>query len=77
MPSLSSPQPPTTVGAKIRNARVKAGLSQLQLVRRMGLEGKSVNSFISRMEMGHTDPRLDTLVRIAKALECKVKDLMP
>jgi transcriptional regulator with XRE-family HTH domain len=52
-------------GATVRRLRVAAGLTQEQLGARCGMD----LSAVSRLERGRRNPRLDTLVRIARALE--------
>lgn len=52
------------VGGRIRAARRDAGLTQDQLA---GMIDKSVET-ISNLERGHTAPSLDTLGRLARAL---------
>jgi transcriptional regulator with XRE-family HTH domain len=59
------------VGARIREERRHAGLSQVQLGERVGRDHKT----ISRWENGHRTPSLDDLVRIAHALGTAVSDL--
>lgn len=52
-------------GATVRRLREAAGLTQEQLGARCEMD----LSAISRLERGHRNLRLDTLVRIARALE--------
>jgi transcriptional regulator with XRE-family HTH domain len=52
-------------GATVRRLRVAAGLTQEQLGALCGMD----LSAVSRLERGNRNPRLDTLVRIARALE--------
>ena len=59
------------VGVVIRTFRQKLGLSQGDLEKRSGL----MRCYISRVENGHTIPSLETLSRIAKALETDLSDL--
>ena len=51
-------------GALLRARREQAGLSQYALAQRCGMRAET----ISRMERGLRDPRLSTLVRLARAL---------
>ncbi|MFE2224777.1 helix-turn-helix transcriptional regulator [Agrobacterium deltaense] len=60
------------VGDQIRDARHWAGLTQQQLAEGAGLEKQTV----SLIENGHASPRLDTVYRIARALERPVADLV-
>jgi transcriptional regulator with XRE-family HTH domain len=48
-------------------------LTQEALGERAGLDRQAVN----RAEQGHTAFRIDTLIRIAEALEVSLRDLMP
>ena len=59
------------VGEVIRNVRHRRGLSQGDLEKRSGL----MRCYISRVENGHTVPSLETLMRIARALETELSDL--
>jgi transcriptional regulator with XRE-family HTH domain len=52
-------------GANVRRIREKAGLSQEALSGRSGLHMTE----ISRLERGERDPRLATIVRVARGLE--------
>lgn len=56
------------IGARIREARQASGLSQGDLENRTGL----LRCYLSRVENGHTEPSLQTLARIAKALNMPV-----
>ncbi|MGH9481758.1 MAG: helix-turn-helix domain-containing protein [Terriglobales bacterium] len=53
------------IGARIRRARQERGLSQGDLESRTGL----LRCYLSRVENGHTEPSLQTLARLAQALE--------
>lgn len=52
--------------AALRAARERAGLTQHQLARLVGVAG---GERVSRWELGISEPRPDILVRLAKALE--------
>ncbi|MGH9488385.1 MAG: helix-turn-helix domain-containing protein [Terriglobales bacterium] len=56
------------IGARIREARLACGLSQGDLENRTGL----LRCYLSRVENGHTEPSLQTLARIAQALDMPV-----
>jgi transcriptional regulator with XRE-family HTH domain len=61
------------VGRNIAEARKRAGLTQHQLGNRLFIHPGDV----SRLECGrHGGPRLATLVRLARALEVPVTDLV-
>ena len=51
-------------GATVRRLRLQAGLTQEQLGERCDMD----LSAVSRLERGQRNPRLDTLVRISRAL---------
>ncbi len=59
------------VGIVIRSFRQKRGLSQGDLEKRTGL----MRCYISRVENGHTVPSIETLSRIARALDAPLADL--
>ncbi|MCU1244473.1 MAG: hypothetical protein JWN02_383 [Acidobacteria bacterium] len=59
-------------GPHLREMRVARGLTQTQLA-----DLSHTNTmFISKLERGVTTPTIGTLVRLAKALKCKVVDLV-
>ncbi|HEU5253494.1 MAG TPA: helix-turn-helix transcriptional regulator [Solirubrobacterales bacterium] len=61
------------VGRNIAEARRDAGLSQTQLAVRM----EAASQEISRLECGRRSiPNLETLLRVARALEIPVTDLL-
>jgi DNA-binding XRE family transcriptional regulator len=60
------------VGRRVREARKAAGLTQVELGERAGLD----QAVISRLERGLHVPRLDTLRRIADALDLSVAQLL-
>ena len=53
------------IGSTIRDYRLEKGLSQGDVEKRTGL----LRCYLSRVENGHTVPSLDTLTKIAQALE--------
>ena len=53
------------IGETIRNFRLQKGLSQGDIEKRTGL----LRCYLSRVENGHTIPSLDTLAKIAGAME--------
>ncbi len=59
-------------GANVRRARAAAGLSQEALARQSHLHRTEV----SLLERGQREPRLGTMVRIARALELPLADLL-
>ena len=59
------------VGEVVRNFRQRRGLSQGDLEKKSGL----MRCYISRVENGHTVPSLDTLTRLAQALDTDLADM--
>ena len=53
------------IGDTIRNFRLQKGMSQGDIEKRTGL----LRCYLSRVENGHTVPSLDTLSKIAGAME--------
>src|SRR5438876_11719064 len=53
------------IGETIRNYRLQKGMSQGDIEKRTGL----LRCYLSRVENGHTIPSLDTLAKIAGAME--------
>ena len=60
------------LGDAIRSERQAAEYSQEQLAEKANLS----TVFISRVERGKESPSLDSLVKIAKALKVRVRDLV-
>ena len=56
------------IGEQLKNERRKAGLTQEQLANKIGTK----KSFISRVERGHTDIQLSTLVKLFRGLGRKI-----
>ena len=61
-----------TIGEKIRAARIKKNLTQKQLGDKCGM----ADSAIRRYESGRGNPTLDTVGRIAEALDLELRDLV-
>jgi len=53
------------IGERIRNFRLQKALSQGDIEKRTGL----LRCYLSRVENGHTIPSLDTLAKIATAMD--------
>ncbi|MGE5112663.1 MAG: helix-turn-helix domain-containing protein [Acidobacteriaceae bacterium] len=53
------------IGETIRSFRLQKGMSQGDIEKRTGL----LRCYLSRVENGHTIPSLDTLAKIASAME--------
>lgn len=61
------------IGAAIRTARTRAGMSATGLAERSGLS----QPYLSQLENGRSSPSIQTLYRIANALELSPQDLLP
>jgi transcriptional regulator with XRE-family HTH domain len=59
-------------GARLRELRAAAGLTQRELAKRSGTSSAAISNF----EAGNNAPTLGTLVRLADALSCAVTDLV-
>src|SRR5579864_2149774 len=66
-------KPKVNIGQVIRSFRGDRGLSQGDIERRTGL----LRCYLSRVENGHTVPSLETLAKIAEAMEIKLADFFP
>jgi transcriptional regulator with XRE-family HTH domain len=62
-----------TVGDRLREARVRAGLTQKQLGDRAGAK----QSYIYELERGRTNITVNTLVKMADLLGMDARDLLP
>jgi transcriptional regulator with XRE-family HTH domain len=60
------------LGEAVRTSRKEAGLSQEKLAEKASLS----TVFISRIERGIESPSVDNVVKIARALGVKVRDLV-
>ena len=60
--------PTMNIGETIRNYRLQKGMSQGDIEKRTGL----LRCYLSRVENGHTIPSLDTLSKIALALDLPI-----
>jgi transcriptional regulator with XRE-family HTH domain len=66
-------KPQVAIGDVIRTYRAERGLSQGDIERRTGL----LRCYLSRVENGHTVPSLETLAKIAEALNISLADFFP
>lgn len=66
-------KPKVAIGEVIRSYRTERGLSQGDIERRTGL----LRCYLSRVENGHTVPSLETLAKIAEAMEIGLADFFP
>ena len=65
-PKMNAGAPTTmNIGETIRNFRLQKALSQGDIEKRTGL----LRCYLSRVENGHTIPSLDTLAKIANAMD--------
>lgn len=74
-PSGDSPPTATAVvilGANVRTARQRTGLTQAELAQRAGLGQPA----ISLIEAGQANPTVQTLQQVADALGCPLADLL-
>jgi transcriptional regulator with XRE-family HTH domain len=60
------------LGRAIRDLRRRREMSQEELALRSGLQRKTIH----QMEVGKTDPRLESVMRVAEALDTSIVDLM-
>ncbi|MBD0837353.1 helix-turn-helix domain-containing protein [Streptomyces sp. TRM68416] len=58
------------VGEQVRRVREHHNLTQLDVCGRSGVDVATY----SRIEQGHSSPKLDTLIRIADAIGCELVD---
>jgi transcriptional regulator with XRE-family HTH domain len=65
-PVLPMQPAPINIGMTIREFRLQRGMSQGDIEKRTGL----LRCYLSRVENGHTVPSLETLQKIALALDC-------
>jgi len=66
-------RPKVNIGQVIRSYRGDRGLSQGDIERRTGL----LRCYLSRVENGHTVPSLETLAKIAEAMEINLVEFFP
>ena len=62
-----------TIGKNIRAVRIAAGWSQTEAAKRAGMSLSQWHDLESGM---YKSPRIDTLRRMAKAVNCDVADLL-
>jgi transcriptional regulator with XRE-family HTH domain len=65
-------EPKEQFGVNLRRHREDAGLTQMELANRSGMDMAE----ISRLELGKRDPRLSTVARVARALELTASELV-
>lgn len=64
------------LGRNIKSARLKAGLTQLELAHAIGYKGDDAGAYICRVEAGKQEPRLPVIIRIARKLGVGLEDLI-
>lgn len=69
-------QPIGHLGPNIRRLREARDMTQLALAHQIGLHGNDAGAFISRVEAGLQEPRLDNLSLIAQALGVGIAELI-
>ncbi len=57
---------------RLKDLRAKRGLTQERLAKRADIS----RAYLARLEIGRHDPPLSTLVRLARALNVKVTELL-
>jgi transcriptional regulator with XRE-family HTH domain len=69
-PSVDSLPLTINIGTTIRGYRLQKGMSQGDIEKRTGL----LRCYLSRVENGHTVPSLETLQKIARALDLQLSE---
>lgn len=69
---MANTDPRKTNDSKIAQMRISRGMTQKQLAQRIACK----QAQLSRWELGWNSPRIGALVQLAKALECKIEDLI-
>lgn len=67
---------PKRLPEKLREIRLRLGLSQNEIIRRMGLEGELTREEVSSFELGRRQPNLLTLWAYANAVNLYVDALI-
>ncbi|MGN6216975.1 MAG: helix-turn-helix domain-containing protein [Solirubrobacterales bacterium] len=62
----------SSLGANLREARMRLGMTQEEVAERSGVHATEV----SRIEAGKRDPRISTVLRLAKAVNVKPGQLI-
>ena len=74
---MGSPRPkPLRLAEKLRQIRTQLGLSQTELLDRMGLAGAMHYGRISEYEQGKREPTLMTLLAYARAASVHLEDIV-
>lgn len=67
---------PEKLAQKLLEIRNHLGLSQNEMIRRLGLEDEITQSRISGYELGTREPSLPTLLRYARAVDISTDSLI-
>lgn len=74
---MGSPRPkPLRLAEKLRQIRIQLGLSQTELLERMGLAGAMHYGRISEYEQGKREPSLMTLLAYARTAAVHLEDIV-
>ena len=74
---MGSPRPkPLRLAEKLRQIRSQLGLSQTELLDRMGLAGSMHYGRISEYEQGKREPSLMTLLAYARTAQVHLEDIV-
>ncbi len=74
---MGSPRPkPLRLAEKLRQIRISLGLSQTELLDRMGLAGMMHYGRISEYEQGKREPNLMTLLAYARTAAVHLEDIV-
>jgi DNA-binding XRE family transcriptional regulator len=74
---MGSPRPkPLRLSEKLRHIRTQLGLSQTELLERMGLAGTMHYGRISEYEQGKREPSLMTLLAYARTAQVHLEDIV-
>src|SRR5688572_24317975 len=74
---MGSPRPkPLRLAEKLRQIRIQLGLSQTELLERMGLAGTMHYGRISEYEQGKREPSLMTLLAYARTAQVHLEDIV-
>src|SRR5688572_9660862 len=74
---MGSPRPkPLRLAEKLRQIRTQLGLSQTELLERMGLAGSMHYGRISEYEQGKREPSLMTLLAYARTAQVHLEDIV-
>jgi transcriptional regulator with XRE-family HTH domain len=67
-PPKSKRRKPARLAEKLLQIRIQLGLSQGELIRRLGLDDTIERDYISKYERGILEPTLDVLLAYARAI---------